>query len=84
MAASRCLSVATSDRCRAISASVSCLLLSRALTISSPNWPLSLASSTWQYCICWSIARRKPMPNSAQSSNSEFDQAGPLPSGVCV
>ena len=29
---------------------------------------------------CLSAARRKPRPNSASSSNSEFDQAGPRPS----
>ena len=29
---------------------------------------------------CWSIASRKPRPNSAVSSNRELDQAGPRPS----
>ena len=32
--------------------------------------------------MCLSTARRKPKPNSALSSNSELDQAGPRPSRV--
>jgi len=33
---------------------------------------------------CWSAASRKPRPNSALSSKSELDQAGPRPSESLV
>ena len=33
---------------------------------------------------CASLANRRPSPNSALSSNSEFDQAGPRPSALVV
>jgi hypothetical protein len=35
---------------------------------------MARANTTW-----WSNASRIPSPNSALSSNSEFDQAGPRP-----
>ena len=34
--------------------------------------------------VCPSAARRNPSPNSALSSKSEFDQAGPRPSALVV
>ncbi|MCK7519668.1 MAG: hypothetical protein MZV64_19050 [Ignavibacteriales bacterium] len=37
-------------------------------------------SSSRAYSFCLSSVRRMPRPNSALSSNSEFDQAGPRPS----
>ena len=38
------------------------------------------STSSLPYSFCLSMARRMPMPNSALSSNSEFDHAGPRPS----
>ena len=50
---------------------------------SSPIWPREAAAAARAPArACLSTARRKPRPNSALSSNSEFDQAGPRPSRV--
>ncbi len=46
--------------------------------------PRVAASSVSASSRCLSAARRKPRPNSALSSNSEFDQAGPRPSAFFV
>jgi hypothetical protein len=46
--------------------------------------PASALTAATATSIFWSAARRMPKANSAASSNSEFDQAGPLPSALVV
>ena len=46
---------------------------------SSPTEPASPSSKTLARSSWWSSASRMPSPNSALSSKSEFDQAGPRP-----
>ena len=48
----------------------------------SPSFGASSRARRCASSRCLSAARRKPRPNSALSSNSEFDQAGPRPSLV--
>ena len=47
---------------------------------SSPMVDASFCTSSRAISVCLSIVSRMPRPNSALSSKSEFDQAGPRPS----
>ena len=81
---SRRSSSATRSRCARSSDSRSCGAWRISSTSSAPTWSRSSerrrrASSVWR-----SAARRRPSPNSALSSNSEFDHAGPRPSASTV
>ena len=58
--------------------------LSRSSTRPSPSRPASDRSRPRACSVSPSTASRKPSPNSALSSNSELDQAGPRPLQSCV
>ena len=84
-AASVAASAATRSRCARISLSRRCGASRIASTSSGPI--ASRSSVSERACAtprCMSAASRKPRPNSALSSKSEFDHAGPRPSAFVV
>ena len=77
MVSNRVFNFATRNRCARISDSWICGALAMASARSAPILSASADSSVNASSRCLSAASRKPRPNSALSSNSEFDHAGP-------
>ena len=77
-------SSATRSRWAASSDSRTCRASRMASASSAPTTSRSWPSRSRASLVCRSAASRSPRPNSALSSNSEFDQAGPRPAAFFV